>query len=299
MKHRLIGRVYEGEEITWRSSDTISDIQIGLCEDCGFHHTFPYPSDSFLKNYYQNYQIPCPLHIEERNRIAKLISSRVDKTASIIDIGCGNGEMLEILSVHGFKSLYGSEFGGLQKEIKRNDSATILSFDINELCDWCINEKKTFDCAILINVFEHVPEPIALMKRIRRILSPNGMIMFIVPNDFSVLQTVYLEKTKRKPWFLILPDHINFFSLDTIDDVMKKAGYDIIGKTVQYPLEFFLLQGDDYVAMPRIGKDCHNKRVVFEKAFFDTGRNDDLENIYRGFADIGIGRDMYIFARPK
>ncbi len=119
-----------------------------------------------------------------------------------------------------------------------------------------------------------------------------------VPNDFNVLQAVYLEKMGSKPWFLVLPDHINYFSLETIDGVLEKAGYKTIHKTVQYPLEFFLLQGDDYVEKSELGKICHRKRVTFEEAFRKMDRDRDLEQIYEGFAKIGIGRDMYIIGKP-
>jgi SAM-dependent methyltransferase len=298
MNHKLIGRIYSGEEITWRSRQILPDLEIGFCEICGFYHAHPYPSDQFLADYYRSYQMLCPLHNEERDRIARLLLSRVRTSDTVIDIGCGKGEMLATLLAYGFRNLYGAEYGSMIEDSRKLESITILPYDIAGLCEWSEAESKTFDCAILINVFEHVPEPIDLIMQIRKILSPGGMLMFVVPNDFNMLQKVYLEKTKGKPWFLILPDHVNFFSLETIDGVMQKAGYEIIHRTVQYPLEFFLLQGDDYVATPEIGRSCHNKRVIFEKAFRETGRDKEFEQLYEGLAKIGIGRDMYIFAKP-
>ncbi|MBU4393395.1 MAG: class I SAM-dependent methyltransferase, partial [Actinobacteria bacterium] len=293
MEHRLVGKIYSGEELTWRSENILSDIKVGFCETCGFYHAYPYPSDEFLKDYYSEYQIICPFHTEERERFARLMLSRIETSASVIDIGCGKGELLATLLKYGFNNLYGTEFGSMLKEAKKLESVTILPYDIAELCDWCERKSKTFDCAILINVFEHVPEPIHLMTQIKKILSPEGIIVFCIPNDFNRLQMAYLEKTKSKPWFLILPDHLNFISLENIDGVLSKAGYSLVYKTVQYPLEFFLLQGDDYVATPELGKKCHKKRVVFENAFRETNREQDLELLYEGFAKLDIGRDMY------
>ncbi len=298
MNHRLAGRIYSGEEITWRSKEMLPNLKIGFCESCGFYHAVPYPSDEFLAHYYESYEIPCPLHDEERNRIARLLLSRIKTSDSIVDIGCGKGEMLATLLDHGFNNLYGTEFGSTKEDSKKLESATILPYDISDFCEWSIAEAKVFDCAILVNVFEHVPEPIELMRQLRKILSQDGILMFCVPNDFNVLQAVYLEKMGSKPWFLVLPDHINYFSLETIDGVLEKAGYKTIHKTVQYPLEFFLLQGDDYVEKSELGKICHRKRVTFEEAFRKMDRDRDLEQIYEGFAKIGIGRDMYIIGKP-
>lgn len=297
MKHTFTGRIYSGDEITWRSKRILSDLRIGFCEVCGFFHADPYPSENFLSEYYQYYEIPCPLHSQERDRIAKLLLKRVSPSSPIIDIGCGKGEMLSTLLAYGFKNLYGTEFGSMYDESKKLETINVLPYNLVDLCGWCQEENKSFECAILINVFEHVPEPINMMEMIKKIISPSGILMFIVPNDFSTLQSVYLEKTKRKPWFLTLPDHINFFSLNTIDKVVEKAGYEVLHKTVQYPLEFFLLQGDDYIAMPELGKMCHQKRVEFERSFTTTDKASDLEAIYNAFARVGIGRDMYIVAR--
>ncbi|HOE16842.1 MAG TPA: class I SAM-dependent methyltransferase [Syntrophorhabdaceae bacterium] len=296
--HRLTGRIFEGDEITWRSKEVLQEIKIGYCKDCGFYHADPYPSEEFLKDYYQSYEIPCPLYIEERFRIARLLLSYLKEDSSIVDIGCGKGEMLEVLHKCGFKNLYGTEFGVLRNQSKRISPITILPYDVNGFCDWCKKEAKRFDCTILINVLEHVPEPVYLLRRIKDIITTDGMLMFVVPNDFNVLQQVYLEKNKTKPWFLILPDHVNFFTINDIDNVVERAGYQVIRKTVQFPLEFFLLQGDDYVAAPKTGKKCHKKRVAFEKAFLEVGKLKELEELYSGFAKMAIGRVMYVFAKP-
>lgn len=297
MKHKLIGKVYSGDEIIWRSSKILPDLKVGFCETCSFYHAYPYPNEDFLSNYYDGYKIPCPLHQEELDRVSKMIGSRFSTSADIVDIGCGKGELLATLKKHGFKNLYGTEFGHMAEEAKKMEAITIFPYDIYGFCEWCKKESRIFDCVILINVLEHVPNPKNLLKQLKNILSPEGLLVFCVPNDFSVLQKIYLDKTQSKPWFLILPDHINYFSLETIDGVLEKTGYKLINKTVQYPLEFFLLQGDDYVANPELGKSCHNKRVKFEKTFNEVGQDQRLEHIYEGFANIGVGRDMYIFAK--
>lgn len=297
--HELVGRIFEGDELTWRSHNVLQETKVGFCRYCGFYHAYPYPSEDYLKDYYQSYEIPCPLHKEERFRIAKLLQSYLKEDAFIVDIGCGKGEMLEVLSKSGFNNLYGTEFGVLRKQPMKASSIKILPYDIAGFCDWCKENKREFDCAILVNVFEHVPEPVYLMKRIKEVLAPDGLLMFVVPNDFNLLQRIYLKKSGAKPWFLILPDHLNFFNISDIDFIVQKAGYQTINKTVQFPIEFFLLQGDDYVNVPSNGRKCHKKRVAFENSFIRTERQNELETLYNGFAKIGIGRVMYVFARPS
>lgn len=298
MKHKLIGKIYSGEELTWCSQETLSELKVGFCQTCGFYHADPYPDRDFLSRYYNGYEIPCPLHQEERDRIARIIGARISPSLPVIDIGCGKGEMLSTLRAHGFTNLYGTEAGSMRLHASKLKAITMLPYDIEELIRWSNKEAKFFDCALLINVLEHVPEPVSLMRQMKDILSPGGMVMFSIPNDFNVLQNVYLKKTQKKPWFLVLPDHLNYISLESIDGVMERAGYEIIHKTVQYPLELFLLQGDNYTNEPETGKICHLKRVEFERSFAVTDSIADLDNLYEVFAKAGIGRDMYILARP-
>mgnify|MGYP003966111447 FL=1 len=298
MEHKLTGQLYSGNDLAWRSKDKMHDLKVGFCETCGFHHAYPYPDNEFLSSYYSQYVIPFPLHQEEMYRFAGIVRSIMRPDSSIIDIGCGKGEMLRALREKGLNNLYGTEFGSMYDTSKKLEFATILPYDITQLCKWSSDKSKTFDCTVLINVFEHVPEPVSLMRQLKSIISPGGTLIFCVPNDFNRLQLTYLNKTKRKPWFLSLPDHLNFFNLNTIDGVMTKAGYEIVRKTVQYPLELFLLQGDDYISEPEKGRICHEKRIAFENSFRETGAESDLEQLYEGFTGMGIGRDMYIIAKP-
>lgn len=299
MNHKLIDRIYYGEDLTWRSKEILPQLKVGFCTTCGFYHAYPYPDKDFLRRYYSTYEIPCPLHQEERDRIARILKTKIEASAAAIDIGCGKGEMLASLMGHGFTNLFGSEFGFMREKASKLEAVTILPYSTEDLVQWCKRESRTFDCALLINVVEHVPEPIDLFAQMKSILSPEGIIMFSIPNDFNVLQQVYLEKSKQKPWFLILPDHLNFISLERIDGVMNRAGYEVIYKTVQYPMELFLLQGDDYVSRPEIGKDCHAKRVEFERSLLCAGKERVIERLYEGFANAGVGRDMYVIAKPR
>lgn len=69
-KHNLVGKTYSGAELTWRSKEILPEIKVGFCDICGFYHADPYPDKNFLLKYYDGYIIPCPLHQEERERIA-------------------------------------------------------------------------------------------------------------------------------------------------------------------------------------------------------------------------------------
>src|SRR5690606_14273251 len=48
--------------------------------------------------------------------------------------------------------------------------------------------ENRFDVVLLNNVLEHVPDPVALLSMLRKVVGPGGVLVVTVPNDFSDLQ---------------------------------------------------------------------------------------------------------------
>ena len=64
-----------------------------------------------------------------------------------------------------------------------------------------------------------------------------------------------------------------------------------------FPLELFLLMGQDYVKNPKIGKKIHLERIQFEKSFVKRKETELKRKIYQKLAEIGIGRTAIIYAK--
>ena len=64
-------------------------------------------------------------------------------------------------------------------------------------------------------------------------------------------------------------------------------------------IELFLLFGDVYVKDGELGKKCHNKRVQFENLLRKHNKQDKLSAFYKALADLELGRDIIIYAKPK
>ena len=62
-----------------------------------------------------------------------------------------------------------------------------------------------------------------------------------------------------------------------------------------FPMELFLLMGDDYVNTPKQGESCHRRRVQFEQAVPGGLRR----RLYAALAREGVGRNCLTFAERK
>jgi SAM-dependent methyltransferase len=155
------------------------------------------------------------------------------------------------------------------------------------------------DVIVMVNVLEHVTEPTVLLQRIHGVLPADGLLCVTVPNDFSVLQRAFLKVKGYLPWFVCLPDHLNYFDFGTLRRVLERARFRIREEMALYPLELFLLQDLDYIADPSLGPIAHRRRVTFEENLRAAGMTDMLDHFYRTLAAGGYGRDVMVAASKE
>ena len=103
----------------------------------------------------------------------------------------------------------------------------------------------------------------------------------------------------KKKYWIATPDHVNYFNFQSLENLLKNTGFELINKEATFPLEFFLLMGHDYIDNSIIGKEKHNERMNFEINLFKSGYHDLKKKIYHGFAEMGIGRTAIIFAQKS
>lgn len=111
------------------------------------------------------------------------------------------------------------------------------------------------------------------------------MLVIRVPNDFSALQDCAYRKLGGEPWWVAVPDHINYFNFESLVRFVERLGFRVVDIFGDFPMEMFLLFGDVYVGNPEVGSQCHKKRVAFELSLSVKLRQD----LYRCFARNGLG----------
>jgi len=156
------------------------------------------------------------------------------------------------------------------------------------------------DIVMMINVLEHLRKPYETLKNIRELLiEDDGILIIDVPNEYNIFQTIANKEYKLKEWWLAPPKHINYFSPISLANLIKKSGFEIIKKESSFPMEMFLLFGDQYVGNNELGSICHKKRVNFETLMIKYGYQEKLYSLYESLAELELGRQIVIYARPK
>lgn len=290
--------------------------QIIDCEICGFKHINPVPSDAEIDNFYKkNYYNQIrdgktginlkhflegkdEADLEMQWRISTLyrdvneMLSRLlcEECRNLCEVGCGPGFFLKYMSKLGWNSIgiEPSENAGYESQNLHIFNTTLDGF-ISKYNDY----NHFFDAVTLFGVLEHVTNPSGMIESIKQLIKPGGILFVNVPNDFSVLQLAANKVLNNEPWWPSIPDHINYFSMESLEKFLESNGFSIIETTTDFPMELFLLMGENYIHDNKIGAICHQKRKQFELSISSSIRHE----LYSCFARHSIGRCCIVYAR--
>ena len=158
-------------------------------------------------------------------------------------------------------------------------------------------ELGTFDVVHASNVLEHLPDPAAMLRLIRQLLSPQGVVCVVVPNDYNPLQLALQRVDRYESWWLAPPHHINYFDFDSLEGLFRRIGFDVEERQTTFPMELFLLMGDNYVGDAVLGRSCHAKRKRLERTLSAAGQSELQRALYNCLAQQGVGREVVLYGR--
>jgi predicted SAM-dependent methyltransferase len=156
-----------------------------------------------------------------------------------------------------------------------------------------------FDLINLNNVLEHLLNPVETMHGLYKLLTKTGCLRVQVPNDFSALQKLLIEKKMIDREFWVAPhEHMNYFERDSLKNIFKNAGFAKVEALADYPIDLSLLNPDtNYVMDKTKGKNCHWARVAADN-FLARKSVQDLVTFRRGCGESGLGRNVIVYGRP-
>ena len=135
-----------------------------------------------VKHFYDTFYSDNILQIDKAR--AEMISAcfeDIPKGKKILDVGCGPGGQSYKLTAQ--NEVFGVDISAKALEIAK--SRGIKTCRINLETEELPFLNGFFDIALVTDVLEHVFDPKAVMRKIRRVLSDDGVAILIVPNHFS------------------------------------------------------------------------------------------------------------------
>lgn len=135
---------------------------------------------------------------------------------SVLDVGCGDGQVLSQLSDRGFgPELVGVEVSETAAQMARDHAeiTTVVTFDGARLPF----PDSSFSLAIATHVVEHVPNPLALLQEMRRVTSSFVVIEVPLESNLAALRPRAVALSRSV-------GHIQRFSRSDVQRLIADAG---------------------------------------------------------------------------
>lgn len=282
--------------------------------ELGFLELINKPSKAELANYYKNtyYQTEQANYRKSYSALEmKVIKQRIVQKATrletlmgggstLLDVGCGEGFVLAHFHRVGWH-VSGIDFSVAGVEQMNPECvAYVEKGDVFSLLDEKISEGRQYDAVWLGNVLEHVLDPIALLHSLRKLVRPGGLLVVTVPNDGNCYHESLLEdKIIPARWWIAIPDHISYFTAESLKNIAKATGWDCLTLHADFPIDWFLAhKSSNYVCDETQGPLAHQARLRLEYIIGQAGV-EKSNRFYESLANLGLGRDITAFLRPN
>jgi SAM-dependent methyltransferase len=202
------------------------------CKKCGMKSVNPYFTNDGLEFLYTKYLSERLLDVDLKGKRDVMYDLDRDwilnyiQNGSVLDIGSSAGYFLSRFNQNDFVR-HGVEFS----EECRVKAKKLFNIPIRtgNVVDMDFDLK--YDLVILRGVIEHFIDPNPVVEKISRIITKGGYLYITAtPNGQSFAFDVYREK-----WNLFSVDHVHFFSVNHLDTIISKLGFDLV--SYFYPYE--------------------------------------------------------------
>jgi 2-polyprenyl-3-methyl-5-hydroxy-6-metoxy-1,4-benzoquinol methylase len=215
---------------------------------------------------------------------------------AILDVGCGWGQAMQYFAARGARCA-GFDPAPEAVDYVRSRGLECVRAGMERMD---VFGSRRFDVVTLMNVLEHLADPLAVMREIRdKVLAPGGLLVIEVPNEFNDFQLAGQQLHSLPAWWVAPPAHLNYFSASSLSAALRGSGYAVRHTEASFPLEMFLLMGDRYVGDSTLGRACHEKRIAFEMNLRATGRAQTLHRFYQALAALDLGRQVIAYASKE
>ena len=156
----------------------------------------------------------------------QFIKPELNKSYSILDIGCATGGFLKHIKQQGYINLYGIEMSQMYVDIAKQDKDLVIKCGLAEQLPYNNNQ---FDFLVADQVVEHLFDPNKIFIEAKRILNKDGLFCISVPNAELYDDYLFFDFL----WF-IMREHVQHFDLLHLTALAGIHGFELL-KHSAYP----------------------------------------------------------------
>lgn len=202
---------------------------IKMCPHCKLIVTGNPFSERQLENRYKNlskYEFDADSYVfdvseEYRKRCARqkhFIEENIACFSSILEIGASSGYNL---SLYEGKKTFGIEPSPFNcQSAKKNYDVEMFCGVFQEYCrQQADSPKEAFDMVFLSHTLEHIVNPCRFIRQCVKVAAPEYFFIEVPTFDIKFI---------NEPYGMFCEEHVNYFTLESLENLMRAAGYHLI-----------------------------------------------------------------------
>lgn len=222
-----------------------SGYDIYCCTKCAFKFVHPSPSDPadvYSEEYfrgathgfgYVDYEedkvamrhfFETVLDSIERYKSARpkffSVNSGPANSMKLLDVGAATGFFVKIAEGRGWNSI-GLEISAYAVSAAFRNGAPVIQGTLDS-ADF---HYSSFDAITLLDVIEHVADPVGMVEKCVKLLRPGGILAINTPDSSSLWAKIF-----GRAWHAYCPpEHLSYFNPDNLSQLLKNHGLEVEG----------------------------------------------------------------------
>jgi SAM-dependent methyltransferase len=215
------GRAIEQDEVACTSSHLSLHDDILICDPCGLARSVPTIASDELAALYGAVEDPSYLVSEDERRASfrealTEMEGYLPGRGRVLEIGSAVGLFLEEARDKGWEAT------GIEPSRWASERARSRGLDVfTGTLEGYDPKGKMFDAVVLWDVLEHLPDPVAALRRIGELLRPEGLVAFTTVNIGGLGARLF---KRRWPWFMRM--HLHYFTSKSLRALVQREGFE-------------------------------------------------------------------------
>jgi len=168
---------------------------------------------------YENYA--CPITITD-SRLRKIYTYlKTKKTGTLLELGCGSGEFLNVFAKKGWKVMGGDISKKAVEIAKTKYKLNVKYCNINSTLPF---KKDSFDVIIAGELIEHSINDLEFINKVYNLLKKEGYFIFTTPNLVSLKNRIIML-FGYEPRYAVASFHYHVYTKDLLTSLIKESNF--------------------------------------------------------------------------
>lgn len=204
---------------------TLSGRPLRRCDRCR-HRFLEIPNPETVEVIYNDHYAGFREDPVFRRAAARVVSEhvqpRVPPPARLLDVGCGNGEFLEIARDAGY-AVDGIDVSASAKELCERRGISVRVGDVRAPGQFAGADR--YDLITFWDVVEHLPDPHSFLSSARSLLRPGGYVLIKTPRTSRASVRASAAIPRLAGAVLQAPSHVQYFDDGGLEALLNRAGF--------------------------------------------------------------------------